>query len=122
MTAKFDLEDRTFKFAEKCYLLCKKYRHKFISNEYCEQLIRSSASVGSNYREANEALSKKDFIYRIKICRKESKESGYWLGLMIKTEKIDEAGLLLEESIELKKIFSSIVEKSKRSTNSSIGN
>lgn len=113
MAVKFDLEERTFQFAKNCYQLCKKCRNKFINCEYCDQLIRCSGSVGSNYREANDALSKKDFVYRIKICRKESKEAGYWLRLMYETENIQEAVPLLNESIELKKIFSSIIEKSK---------
>ncbi|MCK4345441.1 MAG: four helix bundle protein [Bacteroidales bacterium] len=66
--------------------------------------------------EANEALSKKDFVMRIKICRKESKESAYWLRLIKETnnlENTDEVIRLINEAIELKKIFSSIIEKSK---------
>ena len=87
-----------------------------ISNlEYIEQVIGSSGSVGSNYIEANESLSKKDFIVRIKICRKEAKESAYWLRLIIETndEKYKHEGRkLLDEALELKKIFSSILLKS----------
>ncbi len=50
--------------------------------EDAKQLVRASGSVGANYIEANESLSKKDFIHRIKICRKEAKESRYWLKLL----------------------------------------
>ena len=82
--------------------------------EYSKQLIRSSSSVGANYIEANEALSKKDFLMRIKICKKESKESRYWLRLLTcpdgLTQKRDE---LWEEATELMKIFGAIIEKSK---------
>ena len=90
---------------------------KNISNiEYGKQVVKASGSVGANYIEANEALSKKDFIMRIKISRKEAKESAYWLRLIVETndEKYTEEGTkLFKEATELKKIFSSILEKSK---------
>jgi len=73
----YDLEDRTLRFAKNVRALVKKL-HKTVGNiEDGKQLVRSSGSVGANYIEANEALSKKDFIMRVKICRKESKESRY---------------------------------------------
>ena len=80
-----------------------------------KQLVKASGSVGANYREANEALSKKDFVMRIKICRKESKESVYWLDLVETNSRDSERKrkYLIQEGTELKKIFSSIVEKSK---------
>ena len=81
-----------------------------------KQLIRSSGSVGANYIEANESLSKKDFIMRIKICRKESKETEYWLQLIdvnSHSELENERKGLIKEVGELRKIFGSILEKSK---------
>ena len=78
----YDLEDRTLKFAKNVRALVKKLRKTVGNIEDGKQLVRSSGSVGANYIEANEALSKKDFILRIKICRKESKESRYWLKLL----------------------------------------
>jgi len=79
-----------------------------------KQLVRSSGSVAANYIEANEALSKKDFAMRIKICRKEAKESGLWLRLLTpEDENNPEINTLIQESTELTKIFGSIVEKSK---------
>ncbi len=79
------------------------------------QLIRSSGSIGSNYIEANEAISKKDFYHRIKICRKESKESNYWLRL-VDTNHDDELekerSRLIQEAKEFCKIFGSIITKS----------
>lgn len=79
---RYDLEDRTFAFAEKVRSLVEK-TPKTISNiEDSKQLVRASGSVGANYIEANEALSKKDFVMRIKICRKEAKESAFWLRLL----------------------------------------
>ncbi len=86
------------------------------SIEYGKQAGGASGSVGANYIEANEALSKKDFMMRIKICRKEAKESGYWLRLIVETneEKYKEEGKRLSnEATELKKIFSSILVRSK---------
>ena len=106
-----------FIFAKDVYLLCKKVKGKlYILKEYIDQLIRASASVGANYREANEALGKKDFVFRIKISRKEAKESTYFLRLLKQTETIkldNEFDELIIESIELTKIFSTILEKSK---------
>ena len=115
MTHKFDLEDRTLEFAKQVVRLCKTIPNDRINNEIISQLIRSSGSVGANYREANDALSKKDFVYRIKISRKEAKETQYWLQLLKEANanidnKIED---ILGESVELKKILSSIASKSK---------
>ena len=85
------------------------------SIEYSKQLVRSSGSVGANYIEANESLSKKDFFMRIKICRKEAKESIYWLRLL-EVDSVDQENIkkdLIREATELMKIFGSIIEKSK---------
>jgi four helix bundle protein len=78
-------------------------------------LVRSSGSIGANYIEAQEALSKKDFGLRTKICRKEAKESRYWLGLFdqLSPELLKVQQRLLKESTELLKIFSAIVEKAR---------
>ncbi len=79
-------------------------------------MIKASGSVGANYIEANESLGKKDFLMRIKISRKEAKESAYWLRLINETNKLknaDEVLRLIQEADELKKIFSSILGKSK---------
>ncbi len=90
---------------------------KTISNvEDGKQLIKSSGSVGANYIEANEALSKKDFIMRIKICRKEAKESRYWLKLIDTQDNLElenEQKDLEQEAMELMNIFGSILRKSK---------
>ena len=87
---------------------------EFSNLDDCKQLIRSSGSIGANYIEANEALSKKDFIMRIKICRKESKESRYWLRLIeVSDPAIEKERTHLEqESQELMNIFGAILKKS----------
>jgi four helix bundle protein len=112
----YDLEERTFQFAKAVRLFVKTLPKTTANFEGGKQVIKASGSVGANYREANEALSKKDFVMRIKICRKEAKESAYWLRLIHETNDLnnaDEALSLMQESNELKKIFSSILEKSK---------
>ena len=79
----YDLEDRTLNFARKVRTFVKILSKTIGNIEDGKQLIKASGSVGSNYIEANEALSRKDFIImRIKICRKEAKESRYWLRLI----------------------------------------
>jgi four helix bundle protein len=113
---KYDLEERTYQFAKNVAVFCKKLPKTVSNIEYTKQVIRSSGSVGANYIEANESLSKKDFIMRIKICRKESKESAYWLRLVTNInfeEFIKEGKSLFNEALELKKIFSTILDKSK---------
>lgn len=78
----YDLEDRTFNFARDVRAFIKKLPLTLANREDGRQLINASGSVGANYIEANEALSKKDFMMRIKICRKEAKENRYWLRLL----------------------------------------
>jgi four helix bundle protein len=110
-----NLDERTLKFAKEIINLCKTLPKNAVNFELIRQLVRAGTSIGANYSEANDALSKKDFIYRMRISRKEAKETQYWLSL------IDEANPefkkylepFLQESTELIKIFSSIIEKSK---------
>ena len=113
-TKQYDLEDRTFNFAKDCRDFLKKLPKVTSNFEYTKQLIRSSGSQAANYMEANEALSKKDFFYRIRICRKETKESCLWLKLVeTDGEKLDnELNKLINEAIELRKIFNAILNKS----------
>jgi len=111
----YDLEDRTLKFAKDTRLFVKIISRSISNFEDVKQLVRSSGSVGANYIEANESLSKKDFIFRIKICRKEAKESRYWLNLIDigSSELEQERQKLINEVTEFMKIFGSIVEKTK---------
>lgn len=84
----YDLEERTFQFAKDCKLFIKSLLKTIANVKDSKQLIKASDSVGANYREANEALSKKDFLMRIKICRKEAKESAYWLRIIYETNDL----------------------------------
>jgi len=110
----YDLEERTLRFSKKVRDFIKKLPKTIINTEDGRQLIRSSGSIGANYIEANESLSKKDFLMRIKISRKEAKESQYWLNLIEVDKTLEsERAELLQEVIELRKIFSAILENSK---------
>ena len=115
----YDLEERTFEFAKDCRTLVKKLAKTIGNIEDGKQLVRASGSVGANYIEANEALSKKDFLMRIKICRKEVKEARYWLKLIDISIDISnnqdlekERQRLIKEATELMNIFGSIIRKS----------
>ncbi len=113
-TKQYDLEERTLRFAKEVIKFLGVLPKTVANAEITKQIIRSSGSVGANYIEANEALSKKDFGVRIKICRKEAKESRYWLRLLEVGEDAEgHRQLLVGEATELTKIFGSIVEKIK---------
>jgi len=111
----YNLEERTLKFSQQVIGFINKLPKTYANIEIIKQLIRSAGSVGANYIEANESLSKKDFVMRIKICRKEAKESRYWLMLIDvnKKDMHDEKEYLIKESTEMMKIFGSILEKCK---------
>lgn len=113
VTKIFDLEERTLIFAKSILDLTKIIPRNTANFEYIGQIIRSSSSIGANYREANDALGKKDFIMRVKICRKEAKETFYWLNLILHNNPEMKANImpLITESEELIKIFSRIITK-----------
>lgn len=109
----FDLEERTAKFAEDSRNYFNKLPKTQSNFKYSDQGIRSTGSVAANYIEANEALSKKDFYMRIKICKKEVKESRLWFRLSEpKLEQEEEKEKLIKEATELLFIFSKIVKSS----------
>ena len=110
----YDLEQRTSAFARGVREFVRKVPQSLGHLEDCRQVIRSSGSVGANYIEANESLGKKDFIMHIKICRKEAKETCYWLSLLRVDgpELSKEQDSLVQESVELMKIFGAILSKS----------
>jgi four helix bundle protein len=109
---KYDLEERTFQFSKKVITYVDRLPGRITMTEIGKQLIRAAGSVGANYIEANEALSKKDFLMRIKICRKEAKEARYWIALSEPLKEYhDEKTELMSVSTELMKIFASIIQK-----------
>ena len=111
----YDLEDHTYEFARRVRAFVKRLPRTVCNIEDVKQLVRSSGSVGANYIEANDSLGKNDFKMRIRISRKESKESRYWLKLL-ETHADDaldaERAELIQESTELTHIFGAILKKS----------
>ena len=113
MAEKWDLENRTTEYARSVIRLCKCLPRNPINDRLVDQLVGSSGSVRANYREANDSLGKKDFIQRLKIARREAKESLHWLELILEanSNKNSEIKSLIKESEELKNILSSIIIK-----------
>jgi four helix bundle protein len=111
---RYDLEERTEEFAKGVIALCNGMPRSTVNHELVSQVVRSSGSVGANYIEANERLSQKDFVNRIKICRKEAKETRYWLRLIASSNSSLETEIagLVQESTELMNIFGAILKKS----------
>jgi len=111
---KYDLEERTSLFAEKVRNFCLKLPKNVANAEYLSQLIRAGSSPGANYIEANESIGDKDFKMKIKTCRRESKESAYWLRLVItdgSKSMEDERSYLRQEAKEFVLIFTAIQKK-----------
>jgi four helix bundle protein len=111
----YDLEERTFRFAQAVRAFVRQLPRTLANIEDVKQLVRASGSVGANYIEANESLGKKDFVMRVKISRKEAKESRLFLRLVFanangELETIRSA--LIQEATELMNIFGAIVRKS----------
>jgi four helix bundle protein len=116
VTRLYDLEERTLEFAKSVRLFVQKLPKTGANNEDTKQVIRSSGSVGANYIEANESLGKKDKLMRIKISRKEAKESVFWLKLIdtgVSAALNEEKIALIQEANELTNIFGSICLKLK---------
>jgi four helix bundle protein len=113
MEKPYDLEERTFLFAKECRIYVQKLPKTISNMEDGKQLVRSSGSVGANYIEANEKLGEKDLSFRLKIARKEAKESKYWLRLLqeLNPELKEKSETLLFEVEELRKILSAIITK-----------
>jgi four helix bundle protein len=109
--AKYDLAERTAKFAENVIRFALKIPQNSVTNPLITQLVKAGTSVGANYDEAEEAESKKDFRHKICICRKESRESKFWLRMItVAAPRLrDNAAILWQEAKELHLIFCKIV-------------
>jgi four helix bundle protein len=114
---KFDIKERTFEFGVRVVKLVMKFPRNTAGFKLGEQLIDAGTSIGANVEEADDAHSKKDFIYKMGVARREAKESTYWLKIVKKVELLKnqenkkEVEFLLQESIELRNILSSILSK-----------
>jgi four helix bundle protein len=113
MEKPYDLEERTYLFARDCRLYIQKLPKTVSNIEDGRQLVRSSGSIGANYIEANEKLGDKDLSFRLKIARKEAKESKYWLRLLqdLNPEFQNISENLFYEVEEFRKILSTIISK-----------
>ena len=106
------MSERTFQFALRVRLFLKKLLHGIINEVDGKQLVKASGSVGASYLEANDALGDADFRFRLKILRKEAKESRFWLRLIRGTNDArfhSEADELIAEAVALKKILSQML-------------
>jgi four helix bundle protein len=113
---RYDLEERAYLFARRVRAFVRTLPRTICNAEDVKQLARSSGSIGANYIEANESLGKNDFKLRIRIARKEAKETRYWLRLLDtgeSSESNNEQGLLVQEATELLRILSAILEKAR---------
>lgn len=107
----YDLEERTERFAADCRAFVRRVEKDIPNFEDSKQMVRSSGSVAANYIEANERLGKKDFLMKLKISRKEAKESQLWLIQTNQSELIVEKQRLIGEGSELRRILSAIIIK-----------
>ncbi|MFH0928174.1 MAG: four helix bundle protein [bacterium] len=107
----YDLAERTAKFGEALIIFLKQLPRDLITLKIIDQLARSGTSIGANYMEADGAESKKDFQHKIAICKKESKETTYWLRMLATTcpDKLNHCAQLKREAHELALIFSAIL-------------
>ena len=103
-----ELENRCLEFSLNIKSFCSDVKQDMIHQDYILQVIRSSAAIGSNIIEANEKLGEDNLIHKMKIARKESKETIYWLHHFDESEERD---FLLDEVDQLRKILSSIISK-----------
>lgn len=115
MKKRYDLEERTIKFAGDVLEACGTVRKTNATLPLLDQLIRSATSIGANYAEANGASSKKDFKNKIYLCKKESKETMYWLRLLASVDEINKENYisLWKEAQELTMIFATISKNTK---------
>jgi four helix bundle protein len=111
----YDLEERTLLYAKEIVPFLKMVKRNIFTIDTIRQIIRSSSAIGANYLEANDSLGKKDFLMRLRICRKEAKETVYWLNLLVINDLIlkRKRDSLVDEASQFVKIFSSIIQKSK---------
>ncbi|MBW1657354.1 four helix bundle protein [Flavobacterium quisquiliarum] len=116
MSKPYNLEERTFLFAKECRIYIRTLPKTTSNIEDGKQLVRSSGSVGANYIEANENLGDKDLLFRLKIARKEAKESKFWLQLLndLNPDQKELSESLLFEIEELRKILSAIITKTSK--------
>ena len=114
----FDIKERTFGFGVRIVRLVNTLPRSIAGGKVAEQLVKSGTSIGANVEEADGAESKRDFVHKMSIARKEARETRYWLRIVRATglsKDTQEVGYLLQESDELVRILSAIIKSAKRS-------
>ena len=113
---KYDLEDRTLEFGKRIIRLSQSIKKNSVNLPLISQIVRSGTSIGANYREANETETKKDFLFRMRICKKETKETIYWLHIIIEANPDLNIRMkaLIQEATELMRIFATIINNSNK--------
>lgn len=116
---KYDLEERTAKFGEEIIKFAKKIPENSVTRPLIPQLVKAGTSIGANYCEADDAESKRDFNHKIGICKKEARETKYWLRMIVVAVPAlkEEARKLWTEAKELNLIFNAIIRSSKKNMN-----
>ena len=106
----FDLEERTARFGEEVIDFVLSVRRNAVTSPIIGQLVRSATSIGANYCEADDAGSRKEFKYRIGLCRRESRETKFHLRMIVRAakERVESARPLWKEAHELNLIFATI--------------
>ncbi len=109
----FDLEERTTEFAKEVIKLCTQLPRNPMNDRLVGQVVGSSGSTGANYREANDALGTKDFVHKLRIARRETKETIHWLELLVvaNPDVEEKISILRKEAVELRNILSAIITK-----------
>jgi four helix bundle protein len=115
----YDLEERTLAFSRSVIIFLKSLKLNHLNSSIINQLLRSTTSVGANYREANNASSRKDFTNKAFICKKECQETKYWIELLAELENDRKSDLrkIWQEAHELTLIFNKICYSSKKDIN-----
>lgn len=107
----YDLEQRALDFSKEIYAYCKGVKQDTTNRPIISQVMRSAGSIGANYIEANDSLGKKDFAHRLRIARKEAKETIYWLKIFESDSENSSCKQLIQEATELRNILSAIIKK-----------
>ncbi|MCU0783964.1 MAG: four helix bundle protein [Verrucomicrobia bacterium] len=112
----YDLEERTAKFGEAAIRFAKQFPQGAVNTPLISQFVRAATSMGANYSEADDAESKKDFLHKIGVSRKEARETKHWLRMLATAEPSRKAALrtLWQEAKELHLIFAAIVRKGRQ--------
>ena len=113
---KYDLEERTTSFGKEIIGFSKKIPFSPVTKNLAPQLVKSGTSIGANYCEADDAESRKDFIHKIGICKKEARETKYWLTMIVEAVPSlkEDATLLYKEAKELNLIFNAVTNSTRR--------